>query len=43
MPKLEFITLMLHHLPGDFDKIEMTVALRDLFEQIDVNHDEVME
>ncbi|OMJ91134.1 hypothetical protein SteCoe_6398 [Stentor coeruleus] len=43
VPKLEFINLMLHHLPTNLDKIELTIALRELFEQIDVNHDEVME
>jgi WD40 repeat protein len=43
VPKLEFITLMLQHLPHSYDRIEMTIALKELFEQIDVNHDEVME
>lgn len=43
VPKLEFINLMLNHLPRSFDQIELTVALKELFDQIDVNHDEVME
>ena len=43
VPKLEFISLMLHHLPINIDQIELTIALRELFEQIDVNHDELME
>jgi WD40 repeat protein len=43
IPKREFISIMMHHLPDVGDKLRMVGGLCELFEQIDVNHDQVLE
>jgi len=43
IPKQEFISIMMHHLPEVSDKLRMVGGLCELFEQVDVNHDQVLE
>ena len=43
LTKKEFILIMLHHLPKIKDQIRLVGSLNELFEQIDVNHDQVLE
>lgn len=43
LTKKDFMVIMLHHLPDIQDRLRLVGSLNELFEQIDVNHDENLE